>query len=506
MVSADQKPLLTATGVVKHFPGAKALDGVDFDVLPGEVHCLLGQNGAGKSTLIKVLSGAHRPDAGTITWQGEEVSFPNPISALRAGVATIYQELDVIESMSVADNILLGHELSTLGWMRSAAARDRARTLLEQLGHPEISPSAEVGRLSAARRQIVAMARALSHNARLVIMDEPSSVLDTEEVDNLFRVIRRLTESGIGVVYISHRLEEVRRVGDRLTVLKDGRSTASGIPVAQTPTAEIVRLMIGHEGTLDFPPRPGVPADAPVVLKAEGLGLKGVFSEISFELRAGEILGLAGLVGSGRSEILETVYGARHASTGQVWLDGRRLPPGRVSAAVARGLGFCPEERKSQGLLLDEPSYKNVTLATFNRDAVAGWLRVSAEKAAAQRQNDDLQIVPNSTTRITRTYSGGNQQKLMLGRWLARGVRVLILDEPTRGVDVGARAEAYDLIRELAAEGVAILLVSSELEEVIGLADNILVINEGHIVARVAAAEVDEETVLHLILEGKEAA
>ena len=221
---------------------------------------------------------------------------------------------------------------------------------------------------------------------------------------------------------------------------------------------------------------------------------------------AGEILGLAGLVGSGRSEILETIYGARRATAGEVWLDGRRLPSGRVSAAVSRGLGFCPEERKSQGLLLDEPSFKNVTLATFNNEAAAGWLRVNAEKAAAQRQNDDLQIVPNSTTRITRTYSGGNQQKLMLGRWLARGVRVLILDEPTRGVDVGARAEAYDVIRGLAAEGVAILLVSSELEEVIGLADNVLVIHEGHIVARVAAAEVDEEKVLHLILEGKEAA
>ena len=506
MVSADQVPLLTATGVVKHFPGAKALDGVDFDVLPGEVHCLLGQNGAGKSTLIKVLSGAHRPDAGTITWQGEEVSFATPISALRAGIATIYQELDVIESLSVADNILLGHELSTLGWMRPAAARERAQALLEQLGHPEISPSTEVGRLSAARRQIVAMARALSHNARLVIMDEPSSVLDTEEVDNLFRVIRRLTESGMGVIYISHRLEEVRRIGDRLTVLKDGRSTASGIPVAETPTAQIVRLMIGHEGTLDFPARPGVPDDAPVVLQVDDLGLKGVFADVSFELRAGEILGLAGLVGSGRSEILETIYGARKASSGQVLLDGRQLPSGRVPAAVSRGLGFCPEERKSQGLLLDEPSFKNVTLATFDREALFGWLRVTAEKTAAQRQNDDLQIVPNSTTRITRTYSGGNQQKLMLGRWLARGVRAPDLDEPTRGVDVGARAEAYEVIRGLAAEGVAILLVSSELEEVIGLADNILVISEGHIVARVAAADVDEEKVLHLILEGKEAA
>ena len=502
----DRSTLLTAVGVVKHFPGAKALDGVDFDVQSGEVHCLLGQNGAGKSTLIKVLSGAHRLDAGTITWQGEEVSFATPIAALRAGIATIYQELDVIEGLSVADNILLGHELSTLGWMRRAAARERAGALLEQLGHPEISPTTEVGRLSAARRQIVAMARALSHNAKLVIMDEPSSVLDTEEVDNLFRVIRRLTASGMGVIYISHRLEEVRRIGDRLTVLKDGRSTASGIPVAETGTAQIIRLMIGHEGTLDFPSRPGVPAEAPVVLKADGLGLKGVFSEVSFELRAGEILGLAGLVGSGRSEILETIYGARHASAGQVWLDGRRLPSGRVSAAVARGLGFCPEERKSQGLLLDEPSFKNVTLATFDRDASFGWLRVGIEKSQAQQQNDALRIVPNSTSRITRTYSGGNQQKLLLGRWLAKGVRVLILDEPTRGVDVGARAEAYEVIRALAAEGVAILLVSSELEEVIGLADNILVINEGRIVARVAAADVDEEKVLHLILEGKEAA
>ncbi|MDQ7991972.1 MAG: sugar ABC transporter ATP-binding protein [Propionicimonas sp.] len=505
MVSADHAiPLLAASGVVKHFPGAKALDGVDFEVHPGEVHCLLGQNGAGKSTLIKVLSGAHTPDAGTIAWQGEEVTFPDPVSALRAGIATMYQELDVVDGLNVAENVFLGHERSRFGLSQRAWVHDHTRRILERLGHPEIQPTTEVGTLSAAGKQIVSLARALSRQAQLIIMDEPSAVLDSEEVANLFRLVRELTADGIGVVYISHRLEEIRQIGHRLTVLKDGRTVATGLPVAGTPTAEVIALMTGHEGTATFPPRPEG-RFGEVVLSVRDLAFAPVFSGVSFDVHAGEIVGLAGLVGSGRSEILETIYGARRATAGEVSVAGRPLRRGDIAGAVARGVGLCPEERKSQGLLLEEPLVRNTTLSIFARLARAGFLDDAAELAVASEQVASLGIRPADPQRAARTFSGGNQQKILLGRWLAHGTRALILDEPTRGVDVGARAEAYDLIRELAASGVAILIVSSELEEVIGLADRVLVISDGRVIHTSPAAEIDEHTVLDLIMEGSPA-
>ncbi|MDR0285195.1 MAG: sugar ABC transporter ATP-binding protein, partial [Propionibacteriaceae bacterium] len=354
----DRERLLEARGIVKRFPGVRALDGVDFDVLPGEVHCLLGQNGAGKSTLIKVLAGAHRPDAGTIVWQGTELSFPNPVSALAAGIVTMYQELDVVDGLTVAENIFLGHERSRLGFTSRLAARAEARALLARLGHSEISPDTEVGSLRAAGKQIVSLARALSHDAKLIIMDEPSAILDSEEVASLFKLVHDLTSEGIGVVYISHRLEEIREVGDRVTVLKDGRTVASGLAVADTSTAEVIALMTGHESLSVFPPRAARPRDE-VVLTVQDLGLAGVFDGVSFDLHAGEIIGLAGLVGSGRSEILETVYGARRATTGQVRVQDKPLRRGSAAAGVAAGLGLCPEERKSQGLLLEEPVTRN---------------------------------------------------------------------------------------------------------------------------------------------------
>jgi len=502
MVSADQAaPLLAASGVVKHFPGAKALDGVDFDVRPGEVHCLLGQNGAGKSTLIKVLSGAHRPDAGTITWQGEQVAFPDPVTALRAGIATMYQELDVVDGLSVAENVFLGHERSRFALSQRGSMQDQTRSILERLGHSEISPGTEVGTLSAAGKQIVSLARALSREARLIIMDEPSAVLDSEEVANLFRLVRDLTTHGIGVVYISHRLEEIRQIGHRLTVLKDGKTVATGLPVAGTPTSQVIALMTGHEGTATFPPRSGGPF-GDVVLSVRDLACAPVFSDVSFDIRAGEIVGLAGLVGSGRSEILETIYGARRATAGEVLVADKPLRRGDVASAVERGIGLCPEERKSQGLLLDEPLVRNTTLSIFSRLAKAGFLNDAAELAIASKQVSDLGIRPADPQREARTFSGGNQQKILLGRWLAHGTRVLILDEPTRGVDVGARAEAYDLIRELAAAGVGILIVSSELEEVIGLSDRLLVIADGRVIHTCAAEDIDEHGVLDLIMEG----
>ena len=494
--------LLSVSGVVKEFPGVRALDGVDLDVEAGEVHCLLGQNGAGKSTLIKVLSAAHRADSGEIRWKGEPVSFPTPVAALRAGLATIYQELDLVDGLSVAENIFLGHEPSTLGFSKRGEMNEAARVLLKRLGHSEIRPAREVGSLSAAGKQVVSMARALSHEAQLIIMDEPSAVLDSGEVENLFRVIRQLTADGVAVIYISHRLDEIRVIGDRVTVLKDGRTVAVGLPARSTPTSEVVRLMTGRNVEYAFPRSQGAAPDAAEILRVEGLGRRGEFSDVSFSVHSGEIVGLAGLVGSGRSEIVETVYGARKSDTGRVTVDGKVLRRGSVSAAIRAGLGLAPEERKSQGLLMFEPVYRNVSVSSMSRFTRVGFISSGRELAAAARVTRELDVRPPDPRRVIRTLSGGNQQKVVLARWLLRGCRLLILDEPTRGVDVGARSEIYRLVRKLADSGVGVLMVSSEIPEVLGLSDRVLVLREGRVVHTGAASEIDEPKVLDLVMEG----
>ncbi len=500
--STDAAPLLQMSGIVKVFPGVRALDGVDLDVLPGEVHCLLGQNGAGKSTLIKTLSGVHTPDSGEIRWNGESVTLTNPTSALAMGIATMYQELDVVDGLTVAENIFLGHEQAKYGVSNRRVANRRARELMNRLGHGDIAPNREVGSLSAANKQIVSMARALSRDIRLIIMDEPSAVLDAEEVKNLFRVVRELTAQGIAVIYISHRLEEIREIGDRITVLKDGQSTAHGLAVADTPTVELIRLMTGRSVENVFPPATPVAEDAPVVLEVQDLTLRGVFSDVSFRVRAGEIVGLAGLVGSGRSEILETIYGARKATSGTVRVAGQELARGSVSQAVASGIGLSPEERKSQGLLLEEPVYRNVTLSSFSRWSTLSFLNEREERKHTRTQIEALDLRPADPDRPAKTLSGGNQQKILLARWLLHGTKVLLLDEPSRGVDVGARAEIYALIRRLAAAGTAIVVVSSEIEEVLGLADRVLVVSDGRVLATTDAADITEHDVLDLVMKG----
>ncbi|MET9379262.1 sugar ABC transporter ATP-binding protein [Streptomyces sp. NPDC003035] len=499
----EHPPLLTMSAITKSFPGVRALDGVDLEVAPGEVHCLLGQNGAGKSTLIKVLAGAHQPDGGRITWRGAPVHLRSPIAAMRLGIATIYQELDLVEGLSVAENVHLGHEPTTAGFVvHGRAARASTSVLLERLGHPEIDPARLVGELSAAQRQIVSMARALSHDVRLIVMDEPSAALDPDEVDNLFRIVADLTADGVAVVYISHRLEEIRRIGDRVTVLKDGRAVAGGLPAASTPTRDIVALMTGRNVEYVFPPRPAEPSAAAPVLQVQGLSREGEFDPVDLELRPGEIVGLAGLVGSGRSEILETIYGARKATAGRVVVDGRTLRPGSVRDAVRAGLGLAPEERKAQGLLMLESVTRNVSVSTLARFSRAGWIDRHAEREAARTATRELSLRPDDPDARIRTLSGGNQQKAVLARWLLRGCRVLLLDEPTRGVDVGARAELYAVIRRLADDGLAVLLVSSEVPEVLGLADRVLVLKEGRVVHTAPARELDEHRVLDLVMEG----
>ncbi|MEU5881872.1 sugar ABC transporter ATP-binding protein [Spirillospora sp. NPDC047279] len=502
MGQASSPPLLRMSGIVKQFPGVRALDGVDLEVRAGEVHCLLGQNGAGKSTLIKVLAGAHRPDEGEIELDGVPQRFADPTAAMRAGIATIYQELDLVAGLSVADNIFLGHERARFGFTQRGEVERRARDLVTRLGHPEIPPRREVGRLPAAGQQVVSMARALSHEARLIIMDEPSAALAHDEVENLFRIIRELTAAGVAVVYISHRLAEIREIGDRVTVLKDGRSVAGNLPARDTPTGQVVALMTGRDVEYAFPGR-GAPADdRPEVLRVEDLTLKGAFENVSFSVRGGEIVGLAGLVGAGRSEILETIYGARRPTSGRVLMDGRPVRHGDTSAAVRRGMGLAPEERKSQALLLDETVAANISLAGLGRYAKAGWMDRRREQVDAVEQIKALDIRPPDPRRPVKTLSGGNQQKVILARWLLNGRKLLILDEPTRGVDVGARSELYGVIRRLADEGIAVLLVSSEVPEVLGLADRVLVVREGHLIHEAPAGDLDESRVLNLLMEG----
>ena len=498
------EPLLQMTGIVKQFPGVRALDGVDLDVVAGEVHCLLGQNGAGKSTLIKVLSGAHVPDEGEVRWESEPVALTTPQVAMGLGIATIYQELDLVPGLTVAENIFLGHERALAGFTRRAETNRAAEALLKRLGHPEIRPATEVGQLSMAGQQIVSMARALSHDVRLIVMDEPSAVLDQNEVKRLFQVVRDLTAAGVAVVYISHRLEEIREIGDRVTVLKDGRTVATGLRVADTPTREVIRLMTGRSIEYVFPPRSSEVPQGEPVLVVDGLTRLGEFADVSLSVRPGEIVGLAGLVGSGRSEVLETIYGARKPSSGTVHVGGTRLR-GNVSRAVSAGVGLCPEERKSQALVLDDPIYRNISIASLSRFSRGGFLQAPAERAAAAEQMRALDVRPSDPTRDVRTLSGGNQQKIVLARWLMRECRVLLLDEPTRGVDVGARSEIYALIRRLAESGVAIVVVSSEIEEVLGLSDRVLVLAEGRVRFDGPSTEIDEHGVLDLVMEGSAA-
>jgi ribose transport system ATP-binding protein len=485
-------PVLEVRGLVKEYPGVKALKGVDFVVQRGEVHCLLGPNGAGKSTLIKCVSGAVAPTGGEILLDGEPLPVGDPAASLRRGVATIYQELDLVEDLTVAQSVFLAHEPRRGPFLDLERMRRDTAGLLARLGHEGIDPRTKVRELRPAAQQVVSIARALSHDVRLLIMDEPSAILDDGEIETLFGVVRRLTADGVAVVYISHRLDEIRRIGDRVTVLSDGRTAATDLP-STTPTDELVELMVGRAVEQLYPERPRTAGE--VVLDVRGARRLPAVRGVSLQVRAGEVVGLGGLVGSGRTELLRLVYGLDTPQEGEVHVGGRKLPPGRPDRAIAAGLGLAPEDRKSQGLLLDWSLTKNVSLADLGRFE-RGLLNVRAERAAAGEQLQRLQTVPADPERIVRELSGGNQQKVVLARWLLRSCRVLLLDEPTRGVDVATKAELYRLIADLAAAGVAVLVVSSELGELVGLCTRILVMREGEIVFEVDGDRASERELL----------
>jgi ribose transport system ATP-binding protein len=485
--------ILEVRGLVKEYPGVRALQGVDLDVQAGEVHCLLGPNGAGKSTLIKCVSGAVEPTAGEILFLGEPLPPGDPKRSLSRGVATIYQELDLVEDLSVAESIFLGHEPRRSLLIDLRRMRRDATALLARLGHEAIPPKAKVRALRPAAQQIVSIARALSHDARLLIMDEPSAILDEGEIETLFGVVRRLTAEGVGVVYITHRLDEIRRIGDRVTVLADGRTAATGLP-ADTSTDDLVSHMTGQRAGRLYPDRPK--GTDHVLLEATNLRRLPEVRGVSLQVRAGEVVGLGGLVGSGRSELLHLIYGLEVPEEGEVRVDGRVLHPGRPGAAIRAGLGLAPEDRKSQGLVLGWSLAKNASLADLGRFMRGPLIDVGREREGVRAQLRALSTVPDDPGREARLLSGGNQQKVVLARWLLRECRVLLLDEPTRGVDIPTKAELYRLIAGLAQRGLGVLVVSSELEELVGLCTRILVMRDGEIVAEVPGEQATERALL----------
>ncbi|HEU5026928.1 MAG TPA: sugar ABC transporter ATP-binding protein [Spirillospora sp.] len=492
-----EKEILRVRGLRKAFPGVLALDGVDFGLRPGEVHVLLGENGAGKSTLIKTLSGAHRADAGTIEVDGREVEIRTAQDAERLGIATIYQEFNLVPEMTVAENLFLGRQPRRFGLLDRKAMNAAARDLLAKVG-VQADPDDRMAGLGIARSQMVEIAKALSLDARVLIMDEPTAVLTTGEVDRLFGIVARLREQGVAVIFITHHLEEIPRIGDRVTVLRDGKSVAE-VP-ADTPRDELVRLMVGRSIDQQYP-RERTEAGPPL-LQVKGLTRDGVFEDVSFEVRAGEVVGLAGLVGAGRTEVARAIFGADRPDRGEVIVDGTSLPPGDVHAAMEAGVGLVPEDRKGQGLVLGADVQENLGLVTLGRFSRGGLVDRAGQRQDAGEIAGRLNVRMSGLRQEVRTLSGGNQQKVVIGKWLLADAKVLVLDEPTRGIDVGAKVEIYELINTLTASGHAVLMISSDLPEVLGMSDRVLVMARGRLAGELPAAEATQDAVMALAVAG----
>ena len=487
---------LEFTQITKRFPGVLALDGVGFTVERGTCHALIGENGAGKSTLGKILAGVHTADGGEIRLDGKVIAPHSPLAARDLGVAMVHQELAFCPNLSVAENLCLGDLPRRAGFVQRGELRARAKAMLATIG-ADIDPAAIIGTLSTGREQLVQIAAAVGTGAQIIVMDEPSSSLSAAETAELFRLVRGLKARGITLVYVSHRLEELFALCDNITVLRDGRHVITE-SVAATNPHRVVTQMIGRELLLQTPAHlnhePG-----PCRLAVRGLASGRRFRDINLEVRAGEIVGVAGIVGAGRSEVAQAIFGLDPAVTGTVTVGGKPLPLGSIEAALAAGRGLVPEDRKRQGLVLGLNCRENTVLAALPSLSRLGWVRREAERTLAQRFIGRLRVKTPSLDAITAGLSGGNQQKIAVAKWLARSCDVLIIDEPTRGVDVGAKAEIYQLLDELACEGKALLVVSSELPELIGLCGRIVVMREGRIAGEVARADFSEAALMRLM-------
>jgi ABC-type sugar transport system ATPase subunit len=483
---------LRMRGIAKAFPGVQALAGVDLDVSGGDVHVLLGENGAGKSTLMKILSGALQADAGVIELGGVPTALTSPRVARDAGIAIIHQELALVPEMTVAENIWLGRAPTRFGMLDHGPMVRRASELLSQLG-AAVDPNELVGALGIAQQQLVEIARALSLDARILIMDEPTSALTERESARLFDTIRGLTARGVAIIYISHRLDEIFAIGNQITVLRDGRNVVTQT-IDHADRRELVRLMANRDVD-ELVPESSHTIGKPK-LRVERLSHGSALHDVSFSVRAGEIVGFAGLLGAGRTEIARAVFGLEVLDRGTIYVDEREVEIRSPRDAIAAGIGFVTEDRKREGLVLGRSVRDNVALPILSRLARLGIVRSRREHATAEAAVRDLRIRTPSVRQLAQHLSGGNQQKIVLAKWLATGARILFLDEPTRGIDVGSKQEIYALIQELAADGVAIVLMSSDLPEVLGLSDRVLVMREGRIVGEFTRADATAENVM----------
>ncbi|QCP47958.1 sugar ABC transporter ATP-binding protein [Trinickia violacea] len=484
---------VTLHGICKAFGPVRVLENVDFNIGAGEIHALMGENGAGKSTLMKILSGVYQADAGEIAIDGKSVQIRHTVDAERLGIAIIHQELNLIPQLTVMENLFLGREPRRFGVVDTGAMRRQARKWLDMLGAARIDPHMEAGRLSIGQQQMVEIAKALSLDAQVLVMDEPTAALTDREIETLFKIMRDLKARGVAIVYVSHRMEEIFQICDKLSVLRDGKFVGERA-IADTHFEDVVRLMVGREIGERFPRRDTTPGE--VRLKVSNLADDGHISGISFDVRAGEVLGVAGLMGAGRSEILKALFGASRKTAGQITLDGRALDIRDPSSAIGAGIGFVTEDRKSQGLVLGMSVRENATLVHLNRYARLGVVSDSAERAAVAGLIKQLRIRTRDAELDVKALSGGNQQKVVFAKWLAEPPKVLLLDEPTRGVDVGGKAEIYTIVNQLAALGVAIVMVSSELPEVLAMSDRILVMHQGRQNGIFAAADATQESIM----------
>lgn len=502
MTAEAPSPLLTLDSVSKSFGPVTVIDGVTVHVYPGQVEVLLGENGAGKSTLIKMMSGIYQPDAGRILVDGTEVTLPNVKAAEALGIATIHQELNLVPQLSVAENIVLGRTPQKWGIVDRARMNQIAQAALDRIGL-DVPLDTPVGELGVARQQLVEIAKALSQNARLLILDEPTAALTGPEIDALFAVVDELKSDGVGMVFISHHLDEIPRIGTHVSVLRDGKFVAR-VP-ATTYETTLVTLMVGRDIVDQFPRRapeaPGKP-----LLQVTDLTRHGAFDNVSFEVREGEVLGIAGLVGAGRTEVLRAIFGADRYDSGRVVARGIPLPVGNIRASIAAELGFVPEDRKHQGLVLDASVNDNAGFATLLPTSTRGLADLRGQRERAARVTSTLGVRMAGLDQSIRDLSGGNQQKVVFARWIMANSSILLLDEPTRGVDVGAKVEIYELINTITDAGGAVVMVSSELPEVLGMSDRILVMSNGHVAGIVDAGDATEDSVMTLAVSQVESA
>ena len=487
---------LEMQNITKTFSKVTALNQVNLKVRPGEIHALIGENGAGKSTLMKVLSGVYKPDDGKILLNGKEVAMHNPKDAIKKGVAIIYQELSLVPELNAIQNLMLGQEKNACGFIKGKEENQFAKSYLDYVSHGAIdSYTVPVKQLSVAQQQMIDIAKALSYNSKIIVMDEPTDSLTNREIEILFECVRKLKEDGITVIYISHRLEELFALCDRVTVLRDGQYVADE-NIADIDKDWLISKMIGRDLKDTFPPRHRSDSRE-VVLEVEGLTGER-FQDISFKLKKGEILGLTGLVGAGRTEVLRTIFGADKAKSGTVKICGEKVDIHHPSKALKCGLGFATEDRKAQGLFLNQSIEKNITMASLNKISKAGFLNKPKEIKMSAAYFKSLNVAAPDTKKLCKYLSGGNQQKVVLAKWLASECKIVFLDEPTRGIDVGAKYEIYQLMDQLVQQGVSIVMISSEMPEVMGVADRVVVMHEGNMTGEVMQKEFTEEGIMKL--------